>query len=64
MTDLSAWDERWACPVHPEMWFAMGNGRRGGGNAIVKMTQPPKCMICKRETEQVLDVPIQPEDIQ
>ena len=54
------WDECWRCP-NCGTELAMGNGRRGGGNAIVTFPQPPHCW-CGREMEQATEIGVRPED--
>jgi hypothetical protein len=39
--------------------MAMGNGKRGGGNAIVEFSQPPRC-YCGAEMEQVTNIGLEP----
>ena len=54
----SRWDECWECPRCHNGW-AMGNGKRGGGNAIVTFISPPRCG-CGAEMEQVTSIGIDP----
>ena len=58
---VSKWDEAWYCPACGTE-LAWGNGRRGGGNAIVKFTQAPRC-YCGEEMEQG-NVTLDPEDVE
>jgi hypothetical protein len=50
------------CP-HGHTRIGMGNGKRGGGNAIVIFDRPPYC-FCGAEMEQVTEIGVRPEDCQ